>query len=449
MSLKRGLIYTFLAQAPTLLLFFVTSTLMTRMLGDEGRGEYALITNQVALLTLLLSLNLNYGISYFGSRTGQLRDVVGVAVALFLVNVVLAPLLLALLWAVPVTNSVLMPARADHWLYWGYVYLAILLSLLANCTIAVLLSMKRFRELNQLSIFSAAINAVGFVILYMVRDRLAPGDLLAATLIVTLTAQVLHMALAGILYAIHVGLPPLPIWSIRAARPIIAFSLVAHLSNLINLITYRFDVWVVDQYHGTASLGLYAVAAGIAQLLFYVPEPLSRVVQPYLFGPSDPSVVPRFKAVARINFTLVLVLAGALGLTAPWVVTLLYGDVFAGSVVALWLLLPGIVANCSFKLLAQLVVQGKLQRFNLIGAAIGAGLTIVLDFALIPRFGIAGAAVASTLAYTAVLGVTLFAIRYRMGLSLSGFFLVTFADLRQLIKLQIFHPHGTDAREGR
>ncbi|HRD53232.1 MAG TPA: efflux RND transporter permease subunit, partial [Flavobacteriales bacterium] len=89
MSLKRGLIYTFLAQAPTLLLFFVTSTLMTRMLGDEGRGEYALITNQVALLTLLLSLNINYGISYFGSRTGQLRDVVGVAVALFISSVFL------------------------------------------------------------------------------------------------------------------------------------------------------------------------------------------------------------------------------------------------------------------------------------------------------------------------------------------------------------------------
>ena len=162
MSMKRGLLYTFLAQAPTLLLFFISSTLMTRMLGDEGRGEYALITNQVALLTLLLSLNVNYGISYFASRNGPTREVVGTAVSLLLINLLLAPALLALLRAVPATSAVLMPERAGHWMYWGFVYVSIMLALFTNCTSALLLSQKRFRELNQLSILSAALSAVGF-----------------------------------------------------------------------------------------------------------------------------------------------------------------------------------------------------------------------------------------------------------------------------------------------
>ena len=55
MSLKRGILYTFLAQAPALLLYFVSSTLITRMLGDAGRGEYAVIQNHAALLTMLLA----------------------------------------------------------------------------------------------------------------------------------------------------------------------------------------------------------------------------------------------------------------------------------------------------------------------------------------------------------------------------------------------------------
>lgn len=442
--MKRGLIYTVLAQAPTLLLFFVSSTLMTRMLGDEGRGEYALITNQVALLTLLLSLNVNYGISYFASRNGPTRDVVGTAAALLLINLLLAPMLLALLRAVPATSTVLMPERATHWMYWGYVYLGIMLALITNCTSAVLLSQKRFRELNQLSILSAALSAGGFTVLYLVRDSLAPERLLAATLIVTLTAQLLHATAAAVLYAVHVRVAPWPIWSLAASRPIIAFSLVAHLSNLINMITYRFDVWVVDQYHGAASLGLYAAAVGIAQLLFYVPEPLSRVVQPYLFGHAGQEAIERFKAVSRINFTTVLLLSAGLAFIAPWAITLLYGDVFAGSVAALWLLLPGIVLNSGFKLLAQLVVQGGLQRFNLIGASVGAGLTIALDFALIPRFGIEGAAVASSLAYAAVLGVTLYALRARMGVSLRGMFLLTPADWRALRGGRLF-GHGPAA----
>ncbi len=117
---------------------------------------------------------------------------------------------------------------------------------------------------------------------------------------------------------------------------------------------------------------------------------------------------------------------------------------FAGSVAALWLLLPGIVLNSGFKLLAQLVVQGGLQRFNLIGASVGAGLTIALDFALIPRFGIEGAAVASSLAYAAVLGVTLYALRARMGVSLRGMFLLTPADWRALRGGRLF-GHGPAA----
>lgn len=438
--MKRGLLYTFLAQAPTLLLFFVSSTLMTRMLGDEGRGEYALITNQVALLTLLLSLNVNYGISYFASRNGPTREVVGTAVALLLVNLFLAPALLALLRALPVTSAVLMPERAGHWMYWGFVYVSIMLALFTNCTSAVLLSQKRFRELNQLSILSAALSALGFTSLFLLRHHFEAGEMLAATLIITLSAQLLHAVAAAGLYAMHIRLAPRPIWSLAASRPIIAFSLVAHLSNLVNMVTYRFDVWVVDQYHGAADLGLYAAAVGIAQLLFYVPEPLSRVVQPYLFGQKGQEGVERFKAVARVNFTTVLVLSAGLGLAAPWAITLLYGDVFAGSVNALWLLLPGIVLNSGFKLLAQLVVQGGLQRYNLLGAAIGAALTIVLDLALIPRFGIEGAALASTLAYAAVLGVTLHALRNRMGVSLHGLFIFTLADWRALRSGKLFRP---------
>ncbi|MBK8580924.1 MAG: oligosaccharide flippase family protein [Flavobacteriales bacterium] len=69
MSLNRGIFYTFLTQAPNLLLFFVASTLMTRVLGDEGRGAYALLQNQTVLFSMLLGFNLGFGITYFTSRT--------------------------------------------------------------------------------------------------------------------------------------------------------------------------------------------------------------------------------------------------------------------------------------------------------------------------------------------------------------------------------------------
>lgn len=442
MSLKRSILYTSLAQVPTLLLYFAASMLMTRLLGDEGRGAYALITNQSALLSLLLSLNIGYGISYFASKSDSARTVVGTATTLLLVNLLLAPLLLALLRAVPAASQVLMPARAEHWLYWGFVYTSIMLSLLNTAALSMLLSQKRFRELNLSSIIGASVSAIGFAALFLFRDRIEPDRMLPAVLIVTISGQAVITGLSCLLYAMHIGLRPAPIWDWPAMRPILAFSMVGYLSTLVNMVNYRFDTWVVNHYHGTASLGLYAVGVGLAQLLFHVPEPFARVVQPYLFGGRDAAMLERFKAVARINFTVVLVLAALLALLAPWVVTLLFGEVFAGSVLPLRLLLPGIVLNCAFKLLAQLVVQGGLQRFNLIAAMLGAACTIALDFALIPRMGIAGAAIASSIAYAAVLAVVLHAIRNRMGIAVRDLFLVRASDIRALINGALRPPGG-------
>ncbi|MFN3874367.1 MAG: polysaccharide biosynthesis C-terminal domain-containing protein [Flavobacteriales bacterium] len=446
MSLKRSIFYTSLAQVPTLLLYFAASMLMTRLLGDEGRGAYALITNQSALLALLLSLNIGYGISYFASRSGSARTVVGTASTLLLANLLLAPLLLALLRATPAASQVLMPARAQHWLYWAFVYGSIMLSLLNTAALSMLLTRKRFRELNLSSIIGAGVSAVGFAALYLSRERIEPDWMLPAVLIVTISGQAVITGLSCLLYAMHVGLRPAPILDWQAMRPILAFSMVGYLSTLLNMVNYRFDTWVVNHYHGTASLGLYSVGVGLAQLLFHVPEPFTRVVQPYLFGSRDEATLVRFKAVARINFTVVLLLAALLALTAPVVVTLLFGDVFIGSVLPLRLLLPGIVLNCAFKLLAQLVVQGGRQRYNLIAAMVGAACTVALDFALIPRMGIAGAAIASSIAYAAVLAVVLHAIRNRMGIAVGDLFLVRMSDIRALLSGTLRSAMGEGGR---
>ena len=219
---------------PTLLLYFAASMLMTRLLGDQGRGEYALVTNQAALFALLLSLNIGYGISYFAAKSGNARDVVGTAMALLLANLVLAPVLLAVVRAVPAASDVLMPMRADHWLYWGFVYLSIMLSLLNTACLSMLLSQKRFRELNISSIIGATASALGFAVLFIVRDRIHPDHMLAAVLIVTIVGQAVITGLSCVLYAVHIGLKPVPVWSWNVIRPILAFSMVGYLSTSVS-----------------------------------------------------------------------------------------------------------------------------------------------------------------------------------------------------------------------
>lgn len=433
MSLKRGLVYTLLTQAPTLLLYFVASTVMTRLLGETGRGEYSLITNLSTLLAMFMSLNVGFGITYFISKQPDDRvRLIGTAATILLLNALLVPVILLLTAAMPSFSGIIMPESRMHWGYWGFVYVNVMLSLVNTTISSVMLGYKRFSALNWMSLLNAGLSAIGMLILFLAPNGEPGDDSLPAVLIVSTITLACVSVVWCLLYVVHVGVVPKPVLSWPTLRPIVVFSLIGHVSNLINLINYRFDVWVVDTYKGAAELGLYAVAVGVAQLLFNIPEPFSRVVQPYLFGQVRNEMLTRFKAIARINFTVLVGLALMMALCAHLFMPMLFGEAFARSVSPLRLLLPGVVLSGAAKLLAQLVIQGGLQHFNLIGASVAAVITITLDLLLIPQMGIQGAAIATTISYAVVLGIILLTLRLKMNITIHDVFILRWSDIKVL-----------------
>ncbi len=78
---------------------------------------------------------------------------------------------------------------------------------------------------------------------------------------------------------------------------------------------------------------------------------------------------------------------------------LLFGQRFAPSVRVIWLILPGTIVTSMAKVAAShLTGRGKTGRTSAFGG-LAVAVTLGLDLLLIPRFGIAGAAVASSASY--------------------------------------------------
>jgi O-antigen/teichoic acid export membrane protein len=106
-----------------------------------------------------------------------------------------------------------------------------------------------------------------------------------------------------------------------------------------------------------------------------------------------------------------------LAAVAYWLVPLVFGAGYRGAVPLLWILSPGAV----FLACAQVTVDLLRGRNRPILAAraqvLAAVFTIVLLFALLPVVGVAGAAIASTVAYGVALGAML---RYLWRLPISG-----------------------------
>jgi O-antigen/teichoic acid export membrane protein len=429
-SIQRSIFYTFLAQAPTLLLFFVASTLMTNVLGDEGRGAFALMQNLVVFLMMALGLNFSLGLMYHTARSGgDHRVPVGMATSLLLINLVAVPTILLMIILSDRLRGIFFPGHLAHPAYYTYVAVSVLMGQVITFISAMVQGLKLFSILNRMGILTAAFSCTGFTLIWFFRTDIAPARIIPYTLAVTLMGVSAQAVIWATIYVRRIGLPPLPVrdWSI--IKPFMVFSLTGYLINLINLVNYRFDIWVVDQFAGTANLGLYAVAVGMGQLFFNIPDPLSRVVQPYLYASDSASMMRRFQVIARLNFTSVAILCAITSLIAPWLLPRLFGEEFAGSVAALRWLLPGIVFACAYKLLAVVLTQRGLLRFNLYGAIIAAITTVVLDLVLIPRTGILGAAMASTIAYLAILTVTCLVLRFRLQVPVADLFLMRPSDI--------------------
>jgi len=198
--------------------------------------------------------------------------------------------------------------------------------------------------------------------------------------------------------------------SLALARQIYLFGLRGQAGNVMTLVNLRLDFMILALFAGPAVVGVYAIASKFAELLRLLPTAFYWVLYPSFAkqGTSD--------AWKRAAWLLPRAAAGTaaaalpLGLLAGPVLPFVYGSAFKAAVVPGQVLLVGLcVEGASGVVTAYLFGRGR-PGLNSLAAMGGVVVTVVLDVLLIPRFGLMGAAVASTAAYltTTTLLITCF-----------------------------------------
>jgi O-antigen/teichoic acid export membrane protein len=175
---------------------------------------------------------------------------------------------------------------------------------------------------------------------------------------------------------------------------------------------YRLDQWLLGAIAGPRELGLYSVAVAWAEALWYLPTALAAVQRPHLVRARAAEATRIAARVFRGATLVTAVLALGMILAAPLLTEVAFGEEFQGSIDDLRVLVLGAFGMVALKLFGNALVA---RGFPLLqSAAIGAGfaLTVVLDIVLIPPHGGLGAALASTLAYSAA-GLVVIAIFLR------------------------------------
>jgi O-antigen/teichoic acid export membrane protein len=171
---------------------------------------------------------------------------------------------------------------------------------------------------------------------------------------------------------------------------------------MLQFFNYRLDIFILNFFLGPANVGIYIVSVKLAELLWYLPNAVSFVIFPKAAASSPEEMnvfTPRV-----FGITLALTALGALGLVLVGrpVIRFLFSSAFVGAYVPMLILLPGVVLLGGSKVLTNEIAGRGYPHYNSVNAGLSLVLTVVLDLVLIPRYSVLGAALASSIAYSAI-----------------------------------------------
>jgi O-antigen/teichoic acid export membrane protein len=372
----------------------VITILTTKPFGPEGRGEYALLVLIVTTVTTLFNFGVPSTNTYFAAQKKLNR------VQLYRASIVLAVVIsivtfgvLSILYEIKLFDMFLFPTDklTPPILASLGVIPIVFFNLFAQ---GIIIGENKIELNNYMSLSSQGGMALLLAVLYFL------GAL-------SVTAAILLYAFSHILAFVIIVATSFPsfsdvvrtriVW--RDYSAMLRFSGTIHLGNLTQFLNYRLGTFIIKFFTGTAAVGLYSISAVLGETLWLLSGSMASVLLPTIAGKHEKSKEIAVKAAAA-TFAISILGGIVAFLAGPFLILLLFGDKFSGSIEPFLILIPGVVIFSITNILATYLTGAGRPGYNSAIAFISFIFTVIFDILLIPRYSISGAALASVISYT-------------------------------------------------
>jgi O-antigen/teichoic acid export membrane protein len=187
--------------------------------------------------------------------------------------------------------------------------------------------------------------------------------------------------------------------------PLYSYGAKVWLASVPQLVTINVDQLILSVMPAVAAaqLGNYTVAVSLSWLALPAATAFGSVAFPRIAGLAGAGTTMRIERDSLIGAGVTAAATvGVICVLAPALVPTLFGPGYHDAIFALWLLAPGTIFLALNRVLGDVLQGHGKPLIRSAGEALGAALTLVLLFALIPTYGIRGAAITSSIAYAAV-----------------------------------------------
>ena len=404
-SVKNSL-YTLISNIIIICIGFFTSWVISRTLGAELQGVY----NLAILIPNLMYNFLNFGqdtstMFFLSNKTINKSDLIDnmIPVSIFytIISTLLGTLFIFLLkdsMFTEVSNNTLI-----------FALIISPLTFLNNNLTAVLKSEGEFFSVNKVQVINKIIYFLICTILFFIVD-----------VNIVIFANIIILSISIISLWKKIGIKSIRIkFNKEYQKKNISYGFKSYLANMITFLNYRLDTFIIKALSkSTMAVGQYGVSVTLAEQVWVFASAISSVMFPYITSienDEDKSKVTSltFKIVMVVTFMAIIVLFFASNL-----IRFVYGEDYYGSIIPLKILLIGVFSLSLGKILANDIASRGKPELNALSNLMGLLVNVIFNILLIPRFGIAGAAMATSISYTLTSSIFLISFIKLTGLTL-------------------------------
>jgi O-antigen/teichoic acid export membrane protein len=395
--LKKEIITTIGARIVIMLSGFTASILTARFLGPEGRGEYFFIVTLVALSVQFGNLGLHASNTYLVAKDHSLLSKL-TANSLWISLLIGGGVPLVAVLFLSFVN--IFPEISSTKIWFAV--------LLAPLSLFFMLGSNLLVGINQIKVFNFFQVGNNMITLLLIGIAAYLGFSVAGFLGAGVISGLLSSSY--LLVRLKDYFAGSLTFDFQTFRTGFRYSMKAYFTAFLGIMVMRSNVFILQRYSGTETLGYFSIASQIFDVLSILPASVALVLFPNLVRTKD----GRWETTRRYLFSVGLMVMAACLIAAFLVkpfVKIAFGNAFLPSApIVLWML-PGVFFLSLTTILSQHLAAMGFPKSLVIIWGISFIVVILSSVILIPLFSGIGATMALSITYALlffmVLGLTL------------------------------------------
>ncbi len=367
---------------------FITSVIIARTLGPEGRGMFAMAVTIGAFGVQFANLGLHGANTYYVARDANLLSTLlgNSLTASFTFGTFISLLAGLFFWIypslAPVHGTLLLMALA--WAPFGLAYLLFQ---------SLLLGVEDVRTYNRIELV-AKLFYVGLLGVIVLSNQITPETVFGGALIA------LIIRFAWSYFSLSARIHHAVTCSINLFQKSMRYGIKAYFGSLFSFFLFKIDLLMINNMLGTKEAGYYDIAINLAEMVYILPDIVALILFPRLCATEE--TIEKWKIARKTGFWLagiMLVICGLAALLAKPAIGIIFGNHFLPSLLPFLILII-----CKYILTLNLIFNNFIVSIHIPWTFIPFSfclviLNIILNLFMIERYGMVGAAWATTISF--------------------------------------------------